>query len=116
MGGTRKSMLNPIFNKEKFKKGVKEEVKNLFRTTLEEASSHQIYQAVCYVAKDVIIDNWMKTQKVINEKDPKIVYYMSMEFLTGRYLGNNLLNLTAYDEVKEALEELGIDLNAIEDE
>lgn len=109
-------MLNPIFKKEKFKKSVREEVKNLFRTTLEEANSHQIYQAVCYVVKDVIIDNWMKTQKVMNETDPKIVYYMSMEFLTGRYLGNNLLNLTAYGEVKEALDELGIDLNAIEDE
>ena len=109
-------MLNPIFKKEKFKKSVREEVKNLFRTTLEEANSHQIYQAVCYVVKDVIIDNWMKTQKVMNETDPKIVYYMSMEFLTGRYLGNNLLNLTAYGEVKEALNELGIDLNAIEDE
>ena len=116
MGGTRISMLNPIFKKEKFKKSVREEVKNLFRTTLEEANSHQIYQAVCYVVKDVIIDNWMKTQKVMNETDPKIVYYMSMEFLTGRYLGNNLLNLTAYGEVKEALDELGIDLNAIEDE
>ena len=109
-------MLNPIFKKEKFKKSVREEVKNLFRTTLEEANSHQIYQAVCYVVKDVIIDNWMKTQKVMNETDPKIVYYMSMEFLTGRYLGNNLLNLTAYGEVKDALDELGIDLNAIEDE
>lgn len=109
-------MLNPIFKKEKFKKSVREEVKNLFRTTLEEANSHQIYQAVCYVVKDVIIDNWMKTQKVMNETDPKIVYYMSMEFLIGRYLGNNLLNLTAYGEVKEALDELGIDLNAIEDE
>jgi starch phosphorylase len=109
-------MLNPMFKKEKFKQSVREEVKNLFRRTLEEATPHQVYQAVCYVVKDVIIDNWMKTQKVIDEKDPKIVYYMSMEFLTGRYLGNNLLNLTAFGEVREALEELGIDLNAIEDE
>ena len=109
-------MLNSMFKKEKFKKSLRDEIKNLFRTTLEEATPHQIYYAVCYVVKDVIIDNWMKTQKVIDETDPKIVYYMSMEFLTGRYLGNNLLNLTAYGEVKEALEELGIDLNAIEDE
>ena len=116
MGGTRISMLNPIFKKEKFKKSVREEVKNLFRTTLEEANSHQIYQAVCYVVKDVIIDNWMKTQKVMNETDPKIVYYMSMEFLMGRALGNNLINMTAYKEVKEALAEMNIDLNAIEDQ
>ncbi len=109
-------MTNPLFKKETFKKAVRDEVKNLFRTTVEEATQHQLYQAVSYVVKDVIIDNWMKTQQVMNEKDPKIVYYMSMEFLTGRYLGNNLLNLTAYGEVKEALEEMGIDLNAIEDE
>ena len=109
-------MLNPEFKKETFKRIVRENVKNLFRTTLEEANPQQIYQAVCYAVKDVIIDNWMKTQKVIDEKDPKIVYYMSMEFLTGRYLGNNLLNLTAYQEVKEALAELNIDLNAIEDQ
>ncbi len=109
-------MQNPLFKKETFKKSVKEGVKNLFRRTLEEATSHQIYLAVCYAVKDVIIDNWMKTQKAMEGQDPKIVYYMSMEFLTGRYLGNNLLNLTAYGEVKEALEELGIDLNAIEDE
>ena len=88
----------------------------MFRTTLEEANPQQVYQAVCYAVKDVIIDNWMKTQQVIDEKDPKIVYYMSMEFLTGRYLGNNLLNLTAYREVKEALEEMNIDLNAVEDQ
>ncbi len=109
-------MLDPIFKKEAFKQEVRSEVKNLFRTTLEEATPHQIYQAVCLVVKDVIIDNWMKTQQVMKEEDPKIVYYMSMEFLTGRYLGNNLLALTAYDEVKKALQELDIDLNAIEDE
>ena len=109
-------MLNPEFKKETFKKNVKENVKNMFRTTLEEANPQQVYQAVCYAVKDVIIDNWMKTQQVIDEKDPKIVYYMSMEFLTGRYLGNNLLNLTAYREVKEALEEMNIDLNAVEDQ
>ncbi len=109
-------MINPIFEKETFKKELKEALKNFFRKTLEDATPHQIYQAVCYVVKDVIIDNWMKTQKQMDVSDPKIVYYMSMEFLTGRYLGNNLLDLTAYQEVKKALEELNIDLNAIEDE
>ncbi|MBR2189133.1 MAG: glycogen/starch/alpha-glucan family phosphorylase, partial [Eubacterium sp.] len=109
-------MKNPTFKKETFKKELKEALKVLSRKTLEDATPHQIYQAVCYVVKDVIIDNWMKTQKQMDIDDPKIVYYMSMEFLTGRYLGNNLLDLTAYDEVKEALQELNIDLNAIEDE
>uniref|UniRef100_I5AUH4 Alpha-1,4 glucan phosphorylase n=1 Tax=Eubacterium cellulosolvens (strain ATCC 43171 / JCM 9499 / 6) TaxID=633697 RepID=I5AUH4_EUBC6 len=109
-------MLKPIFKKETFKKEVKDEIRRLFRTTLEEATNHQIYQAVCYVAKDVIIDNWMSTQQAMKEQDPKIVYYMSMEFLTGRYLGNNLLALTAYGEVKQALEEMNIDIDAIEDE
>ena len=58
----------------------------------------------------------MKTQQQYEEDDPKIVYYMSMEFLMGRALGNNLINLTEYDEVKDALEELGFDLNVIEDQ
>ena len=109
-------MLNPGFKKKTFKKTVKEDLKLLFRTTLEEATPKQIYRAVCLAVKDVIIDNWMATQQVIKDTDPKIVYYMSMEFLTGRYLGNNLISLTAYQEVKEALDEMGIDLNAIEDE
>ena len=109
-------MLNPEFKKETFKRIVKENVKNLFRTTLEEANPQQVYQAVSYAVKDVIMDNWLKTQNTMNEEDPKMVYYMSMEFLMGRALGNNLLNLTAYKEVKEALEELNIDLNAVEDQ
>ncbi|MBO5520742.1 MAG: glycogen/starch/alpha-glucan phosphorylase, partial [Eubacterium sp.] len=109
-------MQNTIIKREIFKKALRQEIRDLFRTTLEEATPRQIYQAVCYVVKDQIIDNWMKTQKAMKEQDPKIVYYMSMEFLTGRYLGNNLLALTAYKEVKEALEELGIDLNAVEDQ
>ncbi|MDO4622321.1 MAG: glycogen/starch/alpha-glucan phosphorylase [Eubacteriales bacterium] len=109
-------MLNPMFKKENFKAAVNDQLRRLFRTTMDEASNHQIYQAVCYAVKDVIIDNWMKTQQVMKEDDPKIIYYMSMEFLTGRYLGNNLLSLTAYGEVMEALNEMGIDLNALEDE
>ena len=107
---------NPIMDRDIFKKALRQEIKDLFRTTLEEATPRQIYQAVCYVVKDQIIDNWMKTQKAMREQDPKIVYYMSMEFLTGRYLGNNLLALTAYKEVRDALKDLHIDLNAIEDE
>ena len=109
-------MLNAEFNKETFKNSVKENVKMLYRKNLEEASQQEIYQAVCYAVKDVIIDNWLKTQKAMDEQDPKILYYMSMEFLMGRALGNNLINLTAYKQVQEALEEMGLNLNLLEDQ
>ena len=87
---------------------------NIFSTNL--STKQQVFQAVSYAVKDTIIDNWMETQKVYEEEDPKMVYYMSMEFLMGRALGNNMINLTEYKEVKEALEELGFDLNVIEDQ
>ena len=104
------------FDKEAFKKVVKDNVKTLYRKTLEEATDQQIFQAVCYAVKDTIIDNWMDTQKAYEKKDPKTVYYLSMEFLMGRALGNSLINLKEYGEVAEALDELGIDLNAVEDQ
>ena len=100
-------MTNQMFNKETFKKSVKDNVKTLYRRTLEEATPQQVFQAVSYAVKDVIIDDWLATQKTYEQEDPKTVYYMSMEFLMGRALGNNLLNLMAYDQVREALEELG---------
>ena len=109
-------MLNKRFEKERFKEEVEHNVKILYRRTIDEATPQQIFQAVSYAVKEVIIDNWLKTQEVIQKEDPKTVYYMSMEFLMGRALGNNLINLTAYKEVKEALEEMGIDINLIEDE
>ena len=104
------------FEKEQFKKEVRDNVKTLYRKNLEEATPQQVFQAVSYAVKDVIIDNWLKTQETFKKEDPKTVYYMSMEFLMGRALGNNLINLTAYKEVKEALDELGFDLNVIEDQ
>lgn len=109
-------MLDHHFKKEEFKASVKENVKMLYRKTIEEATQEQIFQAVSLAVKDVIIDNWLLTQKQYEKDDPKIVYYLSMEFLMGRALGNNLINLCAYDEVKEALDELGFDLNVIEDQ
>ena len=105
-----------IFRKETFINDVKEAVKNLYRKTMDEASQQEIFQAVSYTVKDVIIDNWLATQKAFDKQDPKIVYYMSMEFLMGRALGNNLINLKAYKEVKEALEEIGLNLDEIEDQ
>jgi starch phosphorylase len=104
------------FNKKEFIAEVKETVKLLYRKNLEEADQQQIFQAVSYAIKNTIIDNWLATQKKYEEDDPKIVYYMSMEFLMGRALGNNLINLCEYEEVKEALAELGLDLNVIEDQ
>lgn len=109
-------MKNIVFNKDAFKKSVSDNVKNLYRKTLTEASKQEIFQAVSYTVKDVIIDQWIATQHVLDRDDPKIIYYMSMEFLMGRALGNNLINLTCYNEVKEALAEMGVDLNLIEDE
>ena len=104
------------FDKEVFIESVKSNLKTLYRQTLVDATKQQVFQAVSYAVKDTIIDNWMATQKVYEEEDPKMVYYMSMEFLMGRALGNNMINLTEYKEVKEALEELGFDLNVIEDQ
>ena len=109
-------MINPRFEKEAFKKDVEQNVKQLFRKTVDEASQQELYQAASYVVKDAIIDDWIATQKQYEKDDPKIVYYMSMEFLLGRALGNNLINMTAYKEVKEALEEMGLNLNELEDQ
>lgn len=109
-------MNNNMFDKETFIQSVKENVKNLYRKTLKEASQQEIFQAVSYTVKDVIIDKWLDTRESIENADPKIVYYMSMEFLMGRALGNNLINLKAYSQVKEALEEIGLNLDEIEDQ
>ncbi len=104
------------FDKELFKRSVLYNVTTLYRKTIEEATPQQIFQAVSYAIKDQIIMSWMETQKAYEKEDPKMVYYMSMEFLMGRALGNNLINMQAYKPVKEACKELGLDLNVIEDQ
>lgn len=104
------------FDKEAFKKEVVNNVKTLYRKTIDEATQQQVFQAVSYAIKDTIIDQWIATHKEYEKKNAKTVYYLSMEFLMGRALGNNLINLTCYNEVKEALDELGFDLNVIEDQ
>ena len=104
------------FNKKEFINDVKANVRALYRRNLDEATQQQIFQAVSYTVKDTIIDNWLATQEQYEKDDPKYVYYMSMEFLMGRALGNNLINLTEYEDVKEALAEIGFDLNVIEDQ
>lgn len=104
------------FDKELFKRSVLYNVKTLYRKTLEEADPQQVFQAVSYAIKDAIVDNWLTTQETYEQKDVKMVYYLSMEFLMGRALGNNIINLQAYKEVKDAMKELGLDLNVIEDQ
>jgi starch phosphorylase len=102
--------------KDEIKREIQSNVKRLYRKEFEEASPQEIYQAVSLVVKDGIIDNWLATQNAMEEQDPKTVYYMSMEFLMGRALGNNLLNLCVYDNFKAALDELGFDISVIEDQ
>lgn len=109
-------MRDKVFNKKEFIASVTESVKTMYRKNLKEASQQEIFQAVALAVKDVVMDEWMATQSAIEKDDPKTVYYMSMEFLMGRALGNNLINLGAYSEVKEALEEIGLDLSVIEDQ
>ncbi len=104
------------FDKELFKKDVENNIKSLYRITLKEATKQQIFKAVAYSVKDMIVDNWMKTQSAYEKEDPKTVYYLSMEFLMGRALGNNMINLQAYEPIKEALEEMGVDINIVEDQ
>ena len=108
--------LTQNFSKEEFKKNVISNCKSLYRKNIEEANQQEVFQAVSYAVKDIIIDKWIATHKQYEKDDPKIVYYMSMEFLMGRALGNNMINLCAYDEIKEALDELGLDINVIEDQ
>ncbi len=104
------------FDKETFKKSVVDNVKTLYRKTIDEATPAQVFQAVAYAVKDVIIDEWIATHKEYEKKDVKTLYYLSMEFLMGRALGNNIINIMAQKEVREVLEEMGFDLNLIEDQ
>ncbi len=104
------------FNKELFKNSVVYNIKTLYRKDMDEATPKQVFQAVSLALKDQIMDNWIETQRTYEKQDPKMVYYMSMEFLMGRALGNNIINLQASVPVQEALEELGLDLNLVEDQ
>ena len=102
-------------DKNVFKKDVKDFLKNFYRKNIEDADNHQLFNAVAYALKEYIVEDWMATHKAYDDQDAKMVYYLSMEFLMGRALGNNIINLQASDVVREALEELGLDLNEVED-
>ena len=108
--------MNYRIDKEEFKKDVVYNVKSLYRKTIDEATLQQVYQAVSLAVKDMIIDRWIATQKKYDKEDVKVVYYMSMEFLTGRFLGNNIINICEMKDIAEALQELGFDLNSSEDQ
>ena len=117
LGGDKMAGKNVLsFDKDLFKRSVVYNVKTLYRKSMEEATDQQIFQAVSYAIKDAIVDHWMTSQEEYEKQDPKMVYYLSMEFLMGRALGNNIINLQAYKPVKEALDELGVDLNVVEDQ
>ena len=105
-----------VINKKEFKKNVQDYLKTFYRRTVEDASQQQIYSAVAFAVKDYIVDRWAASQKEFEKKDAKTVYYLSMEFLMGRSLGNTVINLKADKEIRKALEELGLDLDAIEDQ
>ena len=102
--------------KEELKESIEDYLKILFRKTVDEANQQQIFQAVSYAIKDIIVDQWIATHKEYEKQDAKTVYYLSMEFLMGRALGNNIINMRADKVVKEVLDELGLDLNVIEDQ
>ena len=104
------------FDKDLFKRSVEYNVRTMYRRTMKEATDQQVFQASAMALKDQIIDCWMRTQKVFDDKDPKQVVYLSMEFLMGRAFGNDAINLMAYEPIKQALKELGFKLNAIEDQ
>ena len=108
--------MSQTMNKEELKKSIAYNVKNIYRKTIDEATPAMVYQAVALTVKDMIIDRWIATHKEYDKDDVKVVYYMSMEFLTGRFLGNNIISLCEQKEIAEALEELGFDLNSIEDQ
>lgn len=111
--------INPTsegFDREAFKKEILSNLKVLYRKTLDTAAKQEVFQAVSLAVKDLIVDRWIATQKAYQKKDPKFVYYLSMEFLMGRALGNNLINLCCYKEVAEVLNEMGLDINVIEDQ
>ena len=109
-------MKNKTFDKKKFTKAVEENLKTLYRKTLKEANQQEIYQAVAVVVKDTVMEQWLATQQTMDKEAPKVVYYMSMEFLMGSALGNNLINLSVYKDDQEALEDIGLDINVIEDQ
>ena len=102
--------------KKELKNNISNYMKLLFRRSVEEATPQQLFQAVSYAVKDIVVDDWMATHKAYEKKDVKTVYYLSMEFLMGRALGNMIINLKEDKVVREVLDEMGVNLDLLEDE
>ena len=104
------------FDKEEFRRSIIYTLKSQFRKKVADATPQEVYQAVAYAVKDIIVDDWIATHKEYEKEDSKTLYYLSMEFLMGRALGNNIINLMDYEPIKETLDEMGFDLNVLEDQ
>ncbi|MCL2203532.1 MAG: glycogen/starch/alpha-glucan phosphorylase [Defluviitaleaceae bacterium] len=104
-----------ILSKEDIKSGVVEMLRTAYRKTVSNASPQQIYNALALTIKEYVSEHWIATHEHFEKADVKTVYYLSMEFLMGRFMGNAILNLSLRDTVKEALDELGIDINMAEE-
>ena len=104
------------FDKEEFRRSIIYTLKSQFRKKVADATPQKVYQAVAYAVKDIIVDDWIATHKEYEKEDSKTLYYLSMEFLMGRALGNNIINLMDYEPIKETLDEMGFDLNVLEDQ
>lgn len=101
--------------KKEIKDKIIENLKTISCKNICEASKHEIYKAVAFTVRDLVTDKWLATREVLKKNNPKTLYYLSMEFLMGRFLGNTLINLAAEKNFKKALEELDIDFNLIEE-
>lgn len=104
------------FDAEKFKAGLVERLKRQYGKDIAHANSHDLYDAVAACTREMITSNWMATRAEYEKKPVKQLYYFSAEFLMGRALSNNLINLQIKDAVKEVLSGMNIDYNLVEDQ
>lgn len=104
-----------IFSKEELKERILRQLRRQYSKTLEEAHEYEIYYSVARATMDIIVENWYNTKKTQTDEGVKQMYYFSAEFLMGRYMGNNLINLRMNKVMEEVLDDLGIDFNKLED-
>lgn len=112
---------NPSINGDIFSKTDVESIKKAFMTHVEytlakdnySVTQLDAYMAIAHVVRDHLIERWLKTQQAYYNEDAKRVYYLSLEFLMGRTLGNSLVNLGLLEECHEALHDLGYSLEEI---
>ena len=102
-------------NKAELKDSILRKLRRQYGKTLEEAHEFELYYAISRAALDYAVEKWYNTKKTYAKKQVKQMYYFSAEFLMGRFMGNNLINLQINDVIRETLNELGVDINKIED-